>query len=152
VLFIIILICIPIIKLIYTSCRNNVFENKLLVPLDDDDTEDDNGNNDMYNDDPEEIGSITMRAREEENNRIRKTQPETNSAKDPFGMVRGKYKSLWGFDESEIENVSTEEYYSKVNKRIADMKQRRRELGEYDPEIAKNYEEQLNNMNRKQNN
>ncbi len=106
----------------------------------------------MYSDDPEEIGSMTMRAREVENNRIRQSKPETNSSNDPFGMVRGKYKSLWGFDKDEIDNISTEEYYSKVNKRISDMKQKRRELGEYDPEISQNYEKQLNNMNRKPNN
>ena len=133
-------------------------QTKLLVPLDDDDDDNNNdsnnySNNDntMYSEDPEEIGSMTMRAREEENNRIRQSKPEYDSSKDPFGEVRGKYKSLWGFDKDEIENISTDEYYSKVNKRISEMKQRRRELGEYDPEISQSYEKQLNNMNRKPN-
>jgi len=123
---------------------------------DDDNNDDDNGkygdSNMMYSDDPEEISNRTMRAREEENDRIKQKKTENDSTNDPFGMVRGKYKSLWGFDKDEIENISTDEYYSKVNKRIADMKQRRKELGEYDPEISQNYEKQLNNMNRKQNN
>lgn len=91
---------------------------------------DDDSSNSFYSDDEEIDNSNNYEAEEPVTNAITYTQ-KAAAAKDlegnPFTQFRG---STWNFDN--MEDMSTVEYYDALNKRLADMKQKKLEAYERD--------------------
>lgn len=88
-------------------------------------------------DDAEEVGAGNQI---QQGSLTQKKEADEEKVPSWLGDLAGK-KSSWNVDG--MATMDTEQYYREINNRISNMKNLRRQAGEYDPEVASHYMDKL---------